>query len=197
MRQFVYFSGSASTSGKALSKYANGGLMKAGRIDIAIHVIINAFFLSHKLRDDVKVHLIFYGMPDPPKHIELEVKHDTDLSKKDIGNLLKKILYKYREGKKHEVLPGCWIEKKSFEKVVSELAENNEVFILDERGEDLRKIKISQNCVFVLGDQDGLPKKELKRLKKRFKLVSVGKEVYFASQVVTIVNHELDLRGIY
>ena len=193
MRHFVYFSGSAQTSGKALSQ---GNLMKAGRIDIAIHVIINAFFLSHKLRDNVKVHLIFYGMPDPPKHIEIEVRPETELSKKDVGTLLKKILYKYREGQKHEVLPGCFVEKKSFEKVLSELERDNEIFILDERGEDLRKVKIPENCVFVLGDQDGLPKKEMKRFRKRFTLVSVGKKIYFASQVVTIVNHELDVRGI-
>jgi len=193
MRHFVYFSGSAQTSGKALSQ---GDLMKAGRIDIAIHVIINAFFLSHKLRDNVKVHLIFYGMPDPPKHIELEVKPETELSKKDVGNLLKKILYKYREGGKNEVFPGCFVEKKSFEKVVLELAGKNEVFILDEKGKNLRDVEIPENCVFVLGDHDGLPKKELKRLKKQFTLVSVGKKIYFASQVVTIVNHELDMREI-
>jgi len=196
MRHFVYFSSSATTSGKALSKYAGGDLMKAGRIDIAIHFIIHAFFLSNKLRDNVKVHLIFYGQPDPPKHIEIQVKPETDLSKKDIGNLLKKILYKYKPGEKNEVLPGCWIEKKNFEKVLSELSEGNEVFILDERGKELRDVKIPDNCVFVIGDHDGLPKKELKRLRKEFTPVSIGKEIYFASQVVTIVNHELDFRGM-
>ena len=43
MRQFVYFSSHAATSGKALSKFADGGLMKAGRMDIAIHTIIAGF----------------------------------------------------------------------------------------------------------------------------------------------------------
>jgi hypothetical protein len=42
MRQFVYFSSSAATSGSALSKYSqyDGDLMKAGRMDIAIHSFI-------------------------------------------------------------------------------------------------------------------------------------------------------------
>ncbi|MBU2616633.1 MAG: hypothetical protein KKB79_01470, partial [Nanoarchaeota archaeon] len=72
MRNFVYFSNSAATSGKALSG-GNVNLMKAGRMDIVIHVIINAFFISHDIRDDLKLHLIFNGPPDPPRHIEINI----------------------------------------------------------------------------------------------------------------------------
>ncbi len=193
MRTFVYFSSSARTSGNLDVKK----LMDAGRMDIAIHVIINAFFLSHQLRDDVVLHLVFYGMPDPPKHIEICVDFKTSLSKKDVGNLIKKILYKYKPGQKTEVVPGCFIEKKSFLHVIEQLAEQGkEIFIMDEDGENIRKAKIPANSTFVIGDQDGFPKKELKRLKKNFKLVSVGPKVYFASQVVTLINNELDLRRL-
>ena len=195
MRHFVYFSKSAQTSGN----FRTDKLMKAGRMDIVMHVIIHSFFLSNKLRENVKVHLVFYGSPSPPRHIELEIKPETNLSKKDIGSLIKKILYKYKEGRKTEVLPGCFIEKKDFSKVIKDLVEEgNEIFILDKKGKKLREAKIPGDCVFVLGDQDGLPKKEVKRLKKEksIKMVSVGKETYFASQVVTIINNELDLRGI-
>src|SRR3989344_7845293 len=118
MKHFVYFSKSAVTSGGAL---AEGNLMKAGRMDIAIHTIIAAFFLSHDLRKDVKMHLVFYGMPDPPKHIEMQIVPELDISKKDVGNLIKKILYKYQAGKKAEALPGCFIEKKSFLNVIDDL----------------------------------------------------------------------------
>lgn len=48
----------------------------------------------------------------------------------------------------------------------------------------------------MLGDQNGLPKKELKRLKTIASPVSVGNRIYFASHVVSIVNNELDRRGI-
>lgn len=193
MKHFVYFSSKAVTSGKALSE---GNLMKAGRMDIAIHTIIQGLFLSHDFRKDVKMHLVFYGMPDPPKHIEIQIKEGLDISKKDIGTLIKKILYKYREGKKTEVFPGCFIEKKSFLKVIEELAEENDIFILDKKGEDIRNAKISENCVFILGDQEGLPKKEMKRLKKYCKLISVGPKMYFASQTVAVVNNELDRRNL-
>ncbi len=219
MKHFIYFSKDAVTSGKALSQ---NSLMRAGRMDIAIHSLIQGLFLSHDFRTDVKFHFVFYGMPDPPKHIEIQVKENTVIRKKDVGTLIKKILYKYKEGKKTEVFPGCFVEKKSFLKVVEELAPksvpphfvpstrtSNEVpsddqdgisegkiFILDKKGEDIRKVKIPKDCVFILGDQEGLPKKELKRLKKIATKISVGPKVYFASQVVVIVNNELDYRGV-
>ena len=194
MRHFIYFSSQAATSGKAL---AQGNLMKAGRMDIAIHSFIQGVFLSHEFRKDMKFHLIFYGMPDPPKHIEIQIKEDTPISKKDVGNLIKKILYKYKPEKKTEILPGCWIEKKSFLKVIEELEkEGKEIFVLDKRGEDIRKAEIKKDCVFVLGDQEGLPKKESKRLREIATKVSVGNRMYFASQTIAVVNNELDYREI-
>ena len=203
MREFIYFSSKARTSGNF------DDLMKAGRMDIVCHVVINSFFISKHLRDDVILHLIFYGAPDPPKHLELHSsgskaipetgreagKNDLDISKKDISGLIKKMLYKYKEGRKTEVWYGYFIEKKSFLNVVSELeGEGKKIFILDKEGEDIRKLEGEdmKNAVFILGDHEGLPKKELKRLKKEFNLVSLGKKTYFASQAVTILNHELD-----
>ena len=67
-------------------------LMKAGRLDIVCHFIIQSLFLSHSQREDLKIHLIFYGMPDPPKHIEIQIQKGLEISKKDIGTLIKKIL---------------------------------------------------------------------------------------------------------
>ena len=170
--------------------------MKAGRMDIAIHSFIQAVYLSNYHRKDVVFHFVFYGMPDPPKHIEIQVTDELEISKKDVGNLIKKILYKYREGKKTEVLPGCFVEKKSLLDVVEELARENEIFLLDENGEDIRKAKIPKNCVFIFGDQDGIQGKELKRLKQKSTMISIGPKIYFASQVAAIVNNELDRREI-
>ena len=193
MRTFVYFSSTARTSGN----FDINDLMKSGRMDIVMHVIINSFFLSHQLRENVLLHLIFYGAPDPPKHIEMRIKPETNLSKKDVGNLIKKILYKYKKGEKTEVFPGCFIEKKSFLNVIDELMrKGKEIILLDKKGEKLRETKISEKSVFVMGDHLGLPKKELKRLKKIAKSVSVGPRIYFSSQVITILNNELDLRGL-
>lgn len=193
MRHFIYFSSKAATSGN----FDVRDLMSAGRMDIAIHSLIQGVFLSHDFRRDVKFHFIFYGMPDPPKHIEIQIVDELKISKKNIGELIKKILYKSKGEGKQEIFPGCFVEKKSFLKVVDELSEQgNEIFILDKKGENLRDIEISENCVFILGDQEGLPQKEFKRLKQIANSVSVGPKMYFASQVVAVVNNELDVREI-
>ncbi len=199
MREFIYFSAKARTTGNF-----GDDLMKAGRIDIACQIVIMSFFLSHKLRNNVKLHLIFNGPPDAPKHIEmfpgkkLDEDSESDISKKDVAGLIKKLLYKYKPGIKNEVTPGYFIEKKSFISVINELTEiGKEVFILNKKGEDIRAVEIGKNPVFILGDHDGIPKQELKKLKNmNIKRVSVGNEMYFASQAMTIVQNELDRRGV-
>ncbi len=197
MREFVYYSRNAPTTGNF-----GQDLMKAGRMDIAVHIVINSLFMSHAIRTDTKLHLIFGGPPDPPKHIEISPSEGSgkqgegsDISKKDISGLIKRALYKYKKDRKVEALPGIWVEKKSFLKVVEELQDQGkEIYVLDKRGEDIRKVEMGANPVFILGDHEGIPFKELRRLKKSVIPVSIGNKMYFASQVVSIVNNEIDRR---
>ena len=198
MREFIYYSRTAPTSGN----FSLDNLQKAGRIDIAIHVIIATFFLSHKIRNDSRLHLIFSGPPNSPRHIEmapvLEGETGIDkiyLAKKDVSSILKKILYKYKEGENREVFPGYWIEKKGFLELVNELHEKGRnLYLLDPKGEHIKDAKIKENPIFIMGDHKGLPQKELKRLRNICTPVTLGKRVYFASHVTAIVNHELDRR---
>src|SRR3989338_5621128 len=140
MREFIYFSNSARTSGN----FSTEKLMDAGRMDIAIHVLINAFFLSHKLREDTKIHLIFNGPPNPPQHLELFPGKSIPETGKSAGD-----------------------DKPDISK------------------RDIRNIKFDENPVFILADHHGFNKKELKKLLSYGTPVSVGKQTYFASQVVT------------
>jgi tRNA (pseudouridine54-N1)-methyltransferase len=200
MREFIYYSRTAPTAGH----YIKEDLQESGRIDIAVHTVIAAFFLSHKIRTDVKLHMLFAGPPDPVKHLELlpktEGKTGVDkiyLGKKDVSTILKKMLFKYKQGIKNEVFPGYWIEKKNFMQLVDEISkEGKKIFILDPDGEDIRKIEIPNNPVFILGDHKGLPDKEYKRLAKICIPVTIGPKTYFASQTIAIVQNELDRRGI-
>lgn len=198
MREFVYFSNKAVTSGK----YLSGNLMHAGRMDIAIHVLINSLFLSHKIREKTKIHLIFNGPPNPPQHLIIfpdgkKSSGKIQLSKKDVAGLIKKMLYKSNPNKITKVEEGYEIEKKSVFKVLDEMEKGGkEIYILDSKGEDLRNVKFSENSVLVIGDHEGFNKKEFKKLKSYGETVSIGSETYFASQVVTIINNELDRQGV-
>ncbi|MEM4625606.1 MAG: tRNA (pseudouridine(54)-N(1))-methyltransferase TrmY [Candidatus Pacearchaeota archaeon] len=199
MREFVYLSNKARTSGN----FNVNDLMSAGRMDIACHVLINALFISHKVRENTKLHFVFNGPPDPPKHLLLfpngkKSVGSITLSKKDVANLIRKMLFKYNPRKERTIIEeGFEVEKKSFFSLIDTLkSEGKDLFVLDEKGEDIRKIEISSNPVFILGDATGFNKKELKKLKTFAIPVSVGPKIYFASQVVTIVNNELDRRGV-
>jgi tRNA pseudouridine-54 N-methylase len=189
MRTFIYFSTKAATSGNFKD------LMKAGRMDIVCNAIIHTFFISNAIREDVTLHLVFYGPPTPPRHLELKLQEKTGASKKDIAGLLKRVLFKYKKGKRIEAFPGCFIEKKSFLGVVNDLArKGKKIYILDKKGQDIRAMKNEdlENAVFVLGDHEGLPRKELKRLKKIAKSISLGNKTYFTSQSIVLVHNELD-----
>ena len=198
MREFVYYSRTAPTAGN----YVKDDLHDSGRLDIAIHAIIATFFLSNKLRTDTKLHLVFAGPPDPQKHLEISplVEGKTGLdkiyfSKKNVALIIKKMLYKFKEGEKKEILPGFSIERKGFLELVKELTkQKRNLYLLDADGEDIRTVEIKENPIFIIGDHKGLPNKELKRLKKFCTPVSVGKRTYFASHTLAIVNNELDRR---
>ena len=198
MREIIYYSRTAPTSGKFIKQNLN----ESGRLDIAVHAVIASFFLSHKIREDVTLHLLFAGPPSSPKHLQLkpiiEGKTGIDkiyLSKSNVSGVLKRMLYKHKEGIKNEVFPGYWIESKSLIELISELsAQKRNLYILDPRGEDIRKTKIKENPLFIIGDHLGLPQKELKRIKSHCVPVSIGKKTYFASHTVAILNNELDRR---
>ena len=135
-------------------------------MDIVCHIIISAFCLSHKTRKDVKLHLVFYGPPDPPKHLEISSSESLPefLSKKDVSGLIKRMLFKYKKGKRIEAFPSCFIEKKSLLKIIEEIKEQGKtVYILDKQGKSIREEKLSENVVFMIGDHKGIPQKEKRR----------------------------------
>ena len=190
MRELIYYSKNAVTAGNLIKE----DLMKAGRLDIAINVIISAFFLSHDMRKDVKLHLIFEGPPNPPVHLILEYDKDLPISKKDVAGLIKRMLYKCpkESGKLFNAFPGGYVEKKSFEALVNELdSQGKNVFLLDKNGEDIRKLKLKGNEVFIIGDQEGFPN-EKRHLLKRIDKLSVSPKMLFASHVLTLLHNEID-----
>lgn len=190
MREFIYYSKNAVTSGNLIKE----NLKQAGRMDIVCNVIISTFFISNMMRDDVKLHLIFDGQPNPPKHLIFESNKDMPISKKDVAGLIKRMLYKSGDKEElKEIYPGCFIEKKSFEKLINELNNSGKnIFLLDKKGKNLREFNFKGNEVFVIGDQDGFPKDKNKFL-KRIDQISVSPKILFASQVITLIHNEIDI----
>ena len=189
VRKFVVYSKDASTAPSIRD------LKAAGRIDILLHSIISAMFASNTYREDVELHLILMGPPNAPRHITIKYDEKNTISKKDLKKLIEICLRKCYPGKIKEVHPGVFVDETTIEKLVIDLLKQTQnIYILDFAGENIKKLKKKDlnDGVFILGDHDGFDKKVKKFLKKNVKRLSLGPQIYFTSQAITIINYELD-----
>ncbi len=181
MRTFVLYLRGGFTSGN----FKN--LREAGLLDIAAHFLTSCFFLSHALSKDAQAYIILTGPPSPAKCIQVigsEI-HDVRCDEKTMGNIIKNVL----SCKPHI---GFEIFNKSLQELIKELSLDNNIYVLEEKGAAICDAKFSDNSVFVVGDQVGLPKKDESFVLRYGKKLSLGKKVYLAADCVTIINYELD-----
>jgi tRNA (pseudouridine54-N1)-methyltransferase len=180
-REFILFS----RLGKTSPDISN--LHDAGRLDIVHECIVASLFLSHSIRKNATFHAVLNGPPNPPLHIEINglMLHDV---RTDLGTW-QRILKKVISGKQH---PGITTSKISFESLLKTEAENACVYVLEEGGKDITEAQITENCVFVLGDHVGLPKKVETFVLRYGQKISLGKQPYLAASCITILNYLLD-----
>ena len=189
MRKFIIYSQTASTDSKI------GDLRSAGRWDIILHSIISSLFASNEFRLDVELHIVAMGPPNAPRHISIRYDKDNTISKKDLKKLIEMAMKKCRAGKTKEIHPGVFVDDKTIEIITKEeLETKRNVFMLDATGDHIKQIKKEKllDSTFILGDFDGFDKKTKKYLKKNTNRVSLGNQIYFTSQAITIINYELD-----
>jgi tRNA (pseudouridine54-N1)-methyltransferase len=180
-REFILFS----RLGKTDTTFRN--LHDAGRLDIVHECVVASLFLSHGLRKNVVFHTVLNGPPNPPLHIEIngarlyDVRTDVDTWQR----ILKKVIL----GKQH---PGITTSKTSFEALLKAKAKNASIYVLEEGGKDIANVELPENCVFVLGDHVGLPKKAEVFALRYGEKISLGKQPYLAASCITILNYLLD-----
>jgi len=100
-------------------------------------------------------------------------------------NILKKVI----SGKQH---PGITTSKTSFEALLKIKAKTANIYVLEEGGKDISTAKLVENCVFVLGDHVGLPRKAEVFALRYGEKISLGKQPYLAASCITILNYLLD-----
>jgi len=178
MIEFVLFSRRGRTNGNFRT------LREAGRLDVVYQCLLTAFFTSGALRRDVVFHAVLSGPPHPPTHLIFDGTslRDVRTDEKTWEEILRKVL----SGGVHQ---GIEMRRESFQEV---LKSKQNVFVLEESGEDILKARLGENPVFVLGDQVGLPRQD-ERFALRFGTkISLGKKPYLAASCVDIINYILD-----
>jgi len=182
MIDFILLSRRGRTDGKFKS------LRDAGRLDVVYQCILFAFFTSGAIRRDVIFHAILGGPPNPPLHLRIDGRELRNVRTDE--RTWERILRKVLSGGSH---PGIKIERRSFQDLVRSLS-NREIFILEEKGQDVMNMDFGSNPVFILGDQIGLPKKDEMFALRFGTKVSLGKKPYLAATCIDIINYLLDLK---
>ncbi|MFP4402033.1 MAG: hypothetical protein ACLFPL_02280 [Candidatus Nanoarchaeia archaeon] len=189
------------------TKITSSNLQSQGRLDIVLHSIITSLFISHTFRQDTILEIICMGPPLNPRKITIQYHQDATLSKKNLKKTIELALNKCKSTQPLEVHPGVIVEEINVDNYITQLIEDEKNFcaILDSYGTLLKEYsnEISQilhkthrtyeNIIFFLGDHKGISKKMRKNLKKKTHRISLGDNVYFTSQVCTILHYEMDI----
>ncbi len=166
----------------------------SGRVDVIARCINSSIFLSHDIRRDI----IFSFFA--PK-IQIRMRIDSSRVKylnpdeRSTAALIKNAILRLK--KREETSPGFFSKNMSFDDFLEELKEMGDIYYLHEDGEDIRNVEISENPVFLLSDSVNLSEEEEMKIEEiAEKKISVSPKVILASHAITIVNNELDRRGL-
>ncbi len=195
MRTFVLRARAAPTDSQKL--LASVG--KDAHAEILAHALMNAIFVAQSHRADVTVHLVLESTADFSRTIRFDANDMHEIGGFDERALLGKIakaLDASRGMGKEETRPvetGVTVRTLSFERLVQELAEDHQLFVMDRKGTPIRGQVFQANPCFLLTDHIPMPKKTFHSLDRLgASKITLGSTMLFASQCVALIHHELD-----
>ena len=197
MRTFVLRARAAPTDSQKLL----AGVGKEAHTEILAHTLMNAIFVAQSHRADVVVYLVLESTPDYSRTIRVDSNEITDVGGFDERTLLAAVARALDAsvgmGKEETrpVAPGLTVRTVSFERLVQELAQDHQLFVMDRKGAPIREQAFDGNPCFLLTDHIPMPKKTFHSLERLgAKKITLGSTMLFASQCVVLIHHELDQR---
>ena len=197
MRTFVLRARAAPTDSQKLL----AGVGQEAHPEILAHTLMNAIFVAQSHRAEVVVYLVLESTQDFSRTIRFEADAMHDIGGFDERSLLAKVaraLDASRGMGKDEARPvesGVTVRTTSFERLVQELAEDHQLFVMDPKGTPIREQAFADNPCFLLTDHIPMPKKIFPSLERLgAKKLTLGSKMLFASQCVVLIHLELDQR---
>ena len=197
MRTFVLRARAAPTDSQKLL----AGVGQEAHPEILAHTLMNAIFVAQSHRAEVVVYLVLESTQDFSRTIRFEADAMHDIGGFDERSLLAKVaraLDASRGLGKDEARPvesGVPVRTTSFERLVQELAEDHQLFVMDPKGTPIREQAFADNPCFLLTDHIPMPKKIFPSLERLgAKKLTLGSKMLFASQCVVLIHHALDQR---
>jgi tRNA (pseudouridine54-N1)-methyltransferase len=197
MRTFVLRARAAPTDSQKLL----AGVGKEAHTEILAHTLMNAIFVAQSHRADVTVYLVLESTQDYSRTIRFDANALTDIGGFDERTLLAAVARALDASigmGKEEARPvasGITVRTVSFERLVQELAQDHQLFVMDRKGAPIREQAFDGNPCFLLTDHIPMPKKTFHSLERLgAKKITLGPTMLFASQCVVLIHHELDQR---
>ena len=197
MRTFVLRARAAPTDSQKLL----ASIGKEAHAEILAHTLMNAVFVAQSHRADVRVYLVLESTQDFSRTICFDVNAMHEIGGFDeralLGKIAKALDVSRGMGKEETrtVESGVTVRTLSFERLVQELAEDHQLFVMDRKGTSIREQTFEANPCFLLTDHIPMPKNTFHTLERLgTKKLSLGSKMLFASQCVVLLHHELDQR---
>ncbi|MDN3615993.1 tRNA (pseudouridine(54)-N(1))-methyltransferase TrmY [Vibrio gallaecicus] len=197
MRSFVLRARAAPTESHLILE----GVGQDAHTEILAHTLMNTIFVAQSHRADITVHLVLESTKDFSRTITFDSNEITNIGGFHEAALLAAVVRAADASKgmtkeqSRQVEPGITVRTVSFEKLMKELAEDHQLYMMDKKGTFVRDAEIADNPCFLLTDHIPMPKKSYNSLKRLgTEKISLGPNMLFASQCVVLINNELDLR---
>jgi tRNA (pseudouridine54-N1)-methyltransferase len=193
MRQFVVLGHDAPTT----PDFSLEDLPGAGRLDVLCRCVNSAFFLSHALREDVRVHLVLAD--EYVVRFEGAELRRLNPDERSTAALIRGAL-EAREGAigamEANPSPGVYIGKGDFESTARSVAEESTLIELHEGGQPVVELEPPSDPAFVLSDHHDFTDAEADCLAEvADERVSLGSQALHADHAITVAHNYLDTDG--
>ena len=197
MRTFVLRARAAPTDSRKLLAAVGG----EAHTEILAHTLMNAIFVAQSHRADVVVYLVLESTADFSRTIRFEANAMHEIGGFDERALLGKVAKALDASGgmgKEETRPvesGVTVRTVAFERLVQELSNDHQLFVMDRKGTPIREQAFAGNPCFLLTDHIPMPKNTFHTLERLgAKKLTLGPTMLFASQCVVLIHHDLDQR---
>ena len=194
MRQFVVIGHEAPTGPEfSLDDLAGA----AGRLDVLCRCVTSAFFLSHDIREDVRVPLVLSD--EYTVTFEGSKLRRLNPDERSTAALVRNALEERAEAIGHipvETSPGVSLTRRGFEATLSTVADEGNIIQLHEDGRPAVEVDPPEDPVFVLSDHRDFAAEETDRLEAvTSRRLSLGPEPLHADHAITVAHNYLDTDG--
>ncbi len=197
MRTFVLRARAAPTDSQKLL----AAVGQDAHVEILAHTLMNAIFVAQSHRPEVTVYLVLESTRDFSRTIRFDADAMHDFGGFNERALLGKVAAALDAsvdmGKEETraVESGLTVRTVCFERLVQELAEDHQLFVMDPKGKSIREQAFQDNPCFLLTDHIPMPRKTFHTLERLGATrITLGPTMLFASQCVVLIHHELDQR---